>query len=66
MRNEKRSTFFNAMPAPLATLCNGSSAMWNLMLILSVQTAQQSATSRQVYAVLHDVGIELRRCVLKC
>ena len=35
IRNEKRSTFFNAIPAPLATLCNGSSAIWNGMLILS-------------------------------
>lgn len=35
IRNEKRSTFFNAMPAPFATECNGSSAIWNGILNLS-------------------------------
>ena len=37
IKNEKRPMFFKAMPAPLATLCKGSSAMWNGMLILSVK-----------------------------
>ena len=41
--------FFRAMPAPLATECSGSSAMWN----------------GEPDAVLHDVGIQLRGGVLQ-
>lgn len=37
IKNEKRSTFFKAIPAPVATLWRGSSATWNGMLILSVK-----------------------------
>jgi len=37
IKKEKRSTFFNATPVPLATACKGSSAMWKGMLILSVK-----------------------------
>jgi hypothetical protein len=69
IRNEKLSKFFRAMPAPLATLCNGSSAMWNWMLILScrrlVEATQQGATAGEIDAVLHDVGIQLWRRVLQ-
>lgn len=36
MRKLKRLMFFSATPVPLATESNGSSAMWNLIPILSV------------------------------
>ncbi len=36
MRKENWSIFFNATPVPFATACNGSSAMWNGIPILSV------------------------------
>ena len=35
IKKEKRSTFFNATPVPLATACKGSSAMWKGMLTVS-------------------------------
>ena len=35
IKNEKRSTFFRAIPVPRATQCKGSSATWKGMLILS-------------------------------
>ena len=62
--------FLRATPAPIATLCNGSSAMWNGMLIFSckrlVETAQQSAATTEVDTVLDDVGIEFWRSAFEC
>ncbi len=37
-----------------------------LLLETGVETAQQCSATGEPYTVLHDVGVELWRCVLKC
>ena len=37
IKKPKFATFFNATPVPRATACNGSSATWNGIVILSVK-----------------------------
>ena len=41
---------------------------WDIDLILQtlVETTEQSTTTREPDTILHDIGIELRRCVLQC
>ena len=58
-------TFFSAIPVPLATARNGSSAVWSGTFSLSVKRlsdpSKQCTTTGQVYSFVHNVCIQLGR-----